>query len=166
MWRDVYPSGPAGCKAGEKGLFKLPGAQAESKDTQLGRGLGLAHEIDELMERRDRFDLMMTEMGTRFNKLCGDWEHKMDLLHSENRVRLQNIDQTARSNGETLAGIGIRMEAAKIKMDALYGNGSGRPGAVERLSEKVDAIGNKVMYGCGGVAATVVLVGWYLASHK
>lgn len=79
--------------------------------------------------------------------------------HSENRLRLQNID------AQTIA--------ISVKLNALYGE-QGQPGAVDRLAtkvetfgNKVDALGNKIAWAFGGGAAVVLLVGWWIAaSHK
>jgi hypothetical protein len=82
----------------------------------------------------------------------------LDKHHSENRVRLQNIDMQSVQNGNDLAKI-------SVKLNTLYGE-QGQPGAVEKLSAKVEALGNKIVYASGFLAAVVLLVGWYVKLHR
>lgn len=90
------------------------------------------------------------DIESRFAAFKVDLMSGVDKHHAENRTRLQAIDTQSVANG--------------VKLDTLFGS-YGQPGVVDRLSDKVDGLGNKIMYGCGIVAATVVLVGWYLSLH-
>lgn len=94
-------------------------------------------------------------------ELVREWEHRfaahkdevrnlLDKHHAENRIRLQSIDSQSIENG--------------VKLDKLYGV-EGQPGAVDRLSDKVGKLGDKIMYASGFLAAVVILVGWYI-EHK
>ena len=134
------------------------------------------------MERlRAKFDEMTSDMQQSFKRMCAqvfekaeenlesirtDAEKKMDKLHAENRIRLQLLDAQSVTNGTTLNEITRTLAAQDVKLASLYGNGSGKKGAVERLEDSIKEIGNKVIYAYGGFATVLVLVGWYLESHK
>jgi hypothetical protein len=127
-------------------------------------------EDQELMEIRQRFEEEMRAMRSRFEELCAglrsDHNKGQEQMHAENRTRLQFIDQQAIENGKQLVEIKEVLAAQDVKMSSLYGNGSGRKGAVEKLAEKVDRIGDKIIYAMGGFSTVVLLVGWYLEAQK
>lgn len=90
------------------------------------------------------------EIEARFALFKADVASVQDKHHAENRTRLQAIDRQSVENG--------------VKLDKLYGS-DGQPGAVDRLSEKVSDLGDKIVYASGVVAAVIVLVGWYISLH-
>lgn len=91
-------------------------------------------------------------------------EHLID--HPETLRRLETIEGDIKGYVSTQTQMQIELTRQGVKLDALYGNGSGRIGAVERLDKKISRIGDKVVYASGGLAATIILVGWYLAHAK
>lgn len=97
------------------------------------------------------FDTLRAELEARYSSFTALVETKLDKHHSENRTRLQNIDAQSIANG--------------VKLDRLYGS-EGQPGAVDRLTEKVSALGDKIAWAAGGISVVVVVVGWYLSWHK
>lgn len=106
----------------------------------------------------DLFEQFKSDLEKRFSAHKSEVATILDRHHSENRVRLQNIDS--------------QTVAISVKLNALYGE-QGQPGAVDKLASKVEAFGNKVesmgnkiMYAFGGVAAAVVLVGWWLVATR
>lgn len=91
-----------------------------------------------------------TELEARFAAFKSEVATIQDKHHAENRTRLQSIDAQSVANG--------------VKLDKLYGS-DGQPGAVDRLSDKVSDLGDKIVYASGFVAAVIVLVGWYISTH-
>lgn len=90
------------------------------------------------------------DIEARFSQFKMDVSVTQDKHHAENRTRLQAIDRQSVENG--------------VKLDKLYGS-DGQPGAVDRLSDKVGRLGDKIVYASGFVAAVIVLVGWYISVH-
>ena len=88
-----------------------------------------------------------SDIEARFAAFKLEVSNMQEKHHSENRVRLQAIDAQGVATG--------------VKVDKLYGS-EGQPGAVDRLGDKVEALGNKVVYASGFIAAVIVLVGWYV----
>jgi hypothetical protein len=88
------------------------------------------------------------EIEARFSAFKLEIASVVDKHHSENRIRLQAIDAQGVATG--------------VKVDKLYGS-DGQPGVVDRLSEEVKGLGNKIVYASGFLAAVVLLVGWYIA---
>lgn len=101
------------------------------------------------------FEQFKSDLENRFVLHKSEVAMILDRHHSENRIRLQNIDLQSVQNGNDLAKI-------SVKLNMLYGE-EGQPGAVDRLAAKVEALGNKFMYASGGLAAVVLLVGWWIA---
>lgn len=99
----------------------------------------------------DLFEQFKSDLEKRFSAHKSEVATILDRHHSENRVRLQNIDS--------------QTVAISVKLNALYGE-QGQPGAVDKLSSKVEALGNKIMYASGGVATIVILVGWWLVATR
>jgi hypothetical protein len=126
---------------------------------------------------RTRVNLMMTEMQERFDLVCGNWESKLERLHSENRARLQHVDHEVKSNGQQLADVAAELTRQGVKLDALYGNGTGRKGAVEKLTDKLDTmddkfdarmakLGEMMSVGVGIVLAAAAGIGWFVSMHR
>src|ERR1700744_2404236 len=98
------------------------------------------------------FEQFKADLESRFASHKSEVATILDKHHSENRVRLQLLSEQSAANG--------------VKLDRLYGS-EGQPGAIDRLTDKVEMLGNKFMYASGGVAVAVVLVGWWIvASHR
>lgn len=105
------------------------------------------------------FEQIRSDWENRFNSHKSEVSVLLDKHHSENRTRLQNIDAQSVANGEALAVV-------SVKLNALYGE-AGQPGAVDRLTAKVSALGDKISYAAGGIAAVIIGVGWWIEhSHK
>lgn len=100
---------------------------------------------------RTEFAQFKSEIEARFRAFTDATKDQQDKHHAENRTRLQSIDRQSVENG--------------VKLDKLYGS-EGQPGAVDRLSDKVGQLGDRIAYAAGGIAATVVLVGWWVVSHS
>jgi hypothetical protein len=94
---------------------------------------------------------LVREWESRFSEHKDEVKDILDKHHSENRTRLQLIDSQGVANG--------------VKLDRLYGS-EGQPGAVDRLSDKVSKLGDKIMYASGFLAAVVMLVGWYVEHSR
>lgn len=105
----------------------------------------------------------MTFPGHDFwEQVKADWENRfqihksevatiLDKHHNENKTTLQTLSQQSIANG--------------VKLDKLYGS-EGQPGAVDKLSDKVEKLGDKIVYASGFLAAVVILVGWYITLHR
>ena len=104
----------------------------------------------------DLFEQIKSEWEQRFASHKTEVSTILNTHHSENRVRLQLLDQQGVKTGNDVTQI-------SVKLNALYGE-QGHPGAVDKLAIKVEALGNKIIYASGGVAAVVLLVGWWLIS--
>lgn len=101
---------------------------------------------------QDTFEHIKAHWETRFTLHKTEVATILDKHHNENKTTLQTLSTQSIENG--------------VKLDRLYGS-EGQPGAVDRLTDKVEKLGNKIMYASGGIAAVVVLVGWWIASsHK
>lgn len=98
------------------------------------------------------FEQFRSDLESRFTLHKSEVALILDKHHSENRTRLQSIDAQSIANG--------------VKLDRLYGS-EGQPGAVDRLTDKVASLGDKITWAAGGISAVVVLVGWWIAAtHK
>lgn len=119
---------------------------------------------------REQFRELVDDCQTHFDTFLHDAGLKIDQLHAENRHRLQGIDTTVIQSQAALNAIQATLAAQDVKLQALYGNGSGRPGAVERLTAKVDGIGDQIKYGMGVLAAlgaVVSVIAWFIDhGHK
>lgn len=89
-----------------------------------------------------------------------------DARHKENTLKLDRIEAWAIASGEASAGF-------KVKLDALYGNGSGKRGAIERLEAKLDTLAERVTFGRGAfwlaggvVTVALTVIGLLIAFHK
>jgi len=102
------------------------------------------------------FEQFKSDLENRFTLHKSEVAIIQEKNHSENRLRLQLLDAQAADTGKTVTAI-------SVKLNTLYGE-QGQPGAVDKLSVKVEALGNKIVWASGFVAAVVLLVGWYL--HK
>lgn len=104
------------------------------------------------------FERLKVELESRYESFKNEVTQSMEHHHSENRLRLQNIDAQSVEIGRDLA-------AMNVKIDRLHGVG-GQPGAVDKLGDKVEKLGNKIVYASGFLAAVVLLVGWYIEHVK
>jgi len=104
------------------------------------------------------FDKLKRELESRYDGFKNEVTLSMEHHHSENRLRLQNIDAQSVEIGRDIA-------AMNVKIDRLHGV-AGQPGAVDKLGDKVEKLGNKIVWASGFVAAVVMLVGWYIEHGK
>lgn len=95
-----------------------------------------------------------------FDKVRADWENRFSAFKSEVAVIL---DKHHNENRSTLQALSTQSVANGVKLDRLYGS-EGQPGAVDKLSDKVQSLGDKIMYASGGIAAVIILVGWWIVS--
>lgn len=66
-------------------------------------------------------------------------EHKTEISG-----RLDSIESDNKKQTETLTTVRLAQETIKGKLDAIYGNGSGKKGILDRLEDKQDASDDKV----------------------
>jgi hypothetical protein len=97
-----------------------------------------------------------------FEQVRADWENRFSAHKSEVATIL---DKHHNENKSTLQALSVQSISNGVKLDKLYGS-EGQPGAVDKLSDKVQSLGDKIVYASGFLAAVVILVGWYITLHK
>lgn len=127
----------------------------------------MAERDEWLAVRRVKFkDEVLSLAARHADEVCGRLEKKTDDRHEENRARLQAIDHNVRGVQQTLGDMVAVQLVAKDKMDGLYGNGTGRPGAIERITAKLESVSRWMYLVTGAGMLAMAVIGWYIAWSK